>query len=356
MSAAPQAVAADPAQADERVARINPLRRFFSRPEAGAIAGAIAIWLAFALYGVSSTAFLSAKGFASYLEVAAQLGIIAVPVALLMIGGEFDLSIGSVIGACGMVTALLSAQFHWPLWLAILAALAVAVLIGFINGWLVIKTGLPSFIVTLGMLFMVRGATIGITKAYTGRTQIGGIKDLPGYDALVKIFAQKASIAGAQFSISVLWWILLVAGGTWLLLRTRFGNWIFGVGGNAPAARNVGVPVDRVKIILFIMTAVSAWLLSTIQVITFSGTDVLRGEQREFYAIIAAVIGGCLLTGGYGSVVGAAFGALIYGMIQQGVVYARIDANWVQFFLGSMLLIAVLVNRAIRARAMGGRK
>jgi simple sugar transport system permease protein len=356
MSVTPQAVAAEAAPSDERVAKINPLRRFFSRPEAGAIAGAIAIWLAFAFYGVSSTAFLSAKGFASYLEVAAQLGIIAVPVALLMIGGEFDLSIGSTIGACGMVTALLSVQFGWPLWLAVGAAFVVAVIIGFVNGSLVVRTGLPSFIVTLGMLFMIRGATIGITKAYTGRTQIGGVKDLAGYDVATKIFSQKFAIGGAQFSISILWWALLVALGTWLLLRTRFGNWIFGVGGSAPAARNVGVPVDRVKIILFIMTAVSAWLLSTIQVITFSGTDVLRGEQREFYAIIAAVIGGCLLTGGYGSVIGAAFGALIYGMIQQGVVYARIDANWVQFFLGSMLLIAVLVNRAIRARAMGGRK
>lgn len=353
MTATSQAAGAE-AKADERVAHVNPVRRFFSRPEAGAIAGAIVIWLAFALYGVSSAAFRSPKGIASYLEVAAQLGIIAVPVALLMIGGEFDLSIGSTIGACGMVTALMSVQFGWPLWLAIVASLLVAILIGFANGLLVVRTGLPSFIVTLGMLFMVRGATIGITKAYTGRTQIGGVKDLDGFDVATRIFAQKFTVAGAQFSISILWWILLVAVGTWVLLRTRFGNWIFGVGGNAPAARNVGVPVDRVKIILFIMTAVSAWLLATIQVITFSGTDVLRGEQREFYAIIAAVIGGNLLTGGYGSVIGAAFGALIYGMIQQGVVYARIDANWVQFFLGSMLLIAVLVNRAIRARAMGG--
>ncbi len=356
MSAPPQAVGAGTAAPDERVARVNPVRRFFGRPEAGSISAAVAIWLAFALYGVSSTAFLSARGTASYLEVAAQLGILAVPVALLMIGGEFDLSIGSVIGVTGMVTALLSTQFGWGLWPALLASFVLALVLGALNGVLVVRTGLPSFIVTLATLFMLRGLTIALTRIVTGRTQIGGIKDAPGYELAATIFGQKVAFAGAQFSISILWWLALVAVGSWLLLRTRFGNWIFGVGGNAPAARNVGVPVDRVKIVLFMMTAAAAWLVSTIWITSFGNTDVLRGTDREFYAIIAAVIGGNLMTGGYGSVFGAAFGALIYGMIAQGVLYAGIGADWVQFFLGSMLLIAVLVNRAIRNRAMGGRR
>jgi simple sugar transport system permease protein len=356
MSAPPQAIPAGAAAPDERVARVNPVRRFFGRPEAGAIAGAVAIWLAFALYAQSSAAFLSARGTASYLEVAAQLGILAVPVALLMIGGEFDLSVGSVIGVSGMVTALLATQFGWSLWAALLAALVLALLLGAMNGVLVVRTGLPSFIVTLATLFMLRGLTIAVTRLVTGRTQIGGIKEVPGYEGAAAVFAQKVPYAGAQFSISILWWLALVALGSWLLLRTRFGNWVFGVGGNAPAARNVGVPVARVKILLFMMTAAAAWLVSTIWITTYGNTDVLRGTDREFYAIIAAVIGGNLLTGGYGSVVGAAFGALIYGMIAQGVLFAGIGADWVQFFLGSMLLIAVLVNRAIRARAMGGRR
>ncbi|MFM8529231.1 MAG: ABC transporter permease [Ilumatobacteraceae bacterium] len=344
-----------PPPTDERIAKVNPIRAFFSRPEAGAISGAIAIWLVFALYPVSQAGFLSPRGTASYLEVAAELGILAVPVALLMIGGEFDLSIGSVIGICGMVTAMLATEIGWNIWPALAVSLLVALVIGVLNGFIVVRTGLPSFIVTLATLFMVRGLTIAITRLVTGRTQIGKLKEAAGYDSAAFIFAKEISIGGITLPVSILWWIGLVILGTWLLQRTQFGNWIYGVGGNPQSARNVGVPDDKVKIILFMCTAASAWLLSTIQATTYGGTDVLRGENREFYAIIAAVIGGNLLTGGYGSVVGAAFGALIYGMIQQGVVYAGIDADWVQFFLGAMLLVAVLVNRAIRARAMGGK-
>ena len=339
---------------DERVTRVNPLRRAFTRPEMGAVAGAVAVWVFFAIVA-GGNGFLTLRGTASYLEVAAELGILAVPVALLMIGGEFDLSIGSVIGAGSMTTALLAAQFGWNIWPALFVSLAVALALGAFNGTLVLRTGLPSFIVTLGTLFMVRGATIAITRITTGRTQVGNLDEVAGYDVARTLFASSIPVGPAALPISVVWWLALVGLGSWLLLRTRFGNWIFGVGGNTASARNVGVPVGTVKVILFMLTAAAAWLVSTIQAVNFGGADVLRGSDREFFAIIAAVIGGNLLTGGYGSVVGAAFGALIVGMIQQGVVYAGIDADWVQFFLGAMLLIAVLVNRAIRSRAMGGR-
>ncbi|MCC6315785.1 MAG: ABC transporter permease, partial [Thermomicrobiales bacterium] len=258
--------------------------------------------------------------------------------------------------ACSITIALLSVEFGWSIWAAILASFVLAMALGVFNGVLVLRTGLPSFIVTLGTLFMVRGATIGITRSVTGRTQVGGVGNVPGIEGAQKLFASAIPIGGANFAISIVWWVLVVALGSYLLLRTRFGNWIFGVGGSFQAARNVGVPVTLVKIALFMLTAGSAWLVSTIQVVTFSGADVLRGQYREFYAIIAAVIGGNLLTGGYGSVVGAAFGALIVGMIQQGVVFAGVDADWVQFFLGAMLLAAVLVNRAIRFRVTGGRE
>ena len=339
---------------DERVTRVNPLRRAFTRPEMGAVAGAVAVWVFFAIVA-GGNGFLTLRGTASYLEVAAELGILAVPVALLMIGGEFDLSIGSVIGAGSMTTALLAAQFGWNIWPALFVSLAVALALGAFNGTLVLRTGLPSFIVTLGTLFMVRGATIAITRITTGRTQVGNLDEVAGYDVARTLFASSIPVGPAALPISVVWWLALVGLGSWLLLRTRFGNWIFGVGGNTASARNVGVPVGTVKVILFMLTAAAAWLVATIQAVNFGGADVLRGSDREFFAIIAAVIGGNLLTGGYGSVVGAAFGALIVGMIQQGVVYAGIDADWVQFFLGAMLLIAVLVNRAIRSRAMGGR-
>ena len=338
----------------DQVARSSPVRRMLVRPEMGAISGAIVIWIFFALIA-GDRGFLSPAGTANYLKVAAELGILAVAVALLMIGGEFDLSIGSILGATGMIVVVLSVQYGWNVWAAIAAALAFALTVGFVNGFLVLRTGLPSFIVTLGMLFVIRGATIGVTRLVTGRTQVGGLGNAPGYDSAHALFASQFSIAGTTFSVSILWWLGCAALATWVLLRTAFGNWIFGVGGSLQAARNLGVPIGRVKITLFMTTAASAWLVGVIQAVTFTGSDVLRGQFREFFAIVAVVIGGTLLTGGYGSAIGAVFGALIYGMVNQGIVFAGVDADWFQVFLGVMLLVAVLINRYVRNRAMEGR-
>lgn len=336
---------------DERVARTGPLRRLFIRPEVGAVVGAVAVWTFYAIYA-SDRGFVTLRATANYLEVAAELGILAIAVALLMIGGEFDLSIGSVIGACGMIVALLSVEYGWNIWLAAVVSLAFAVLIGIANGYMVLRTGLPSFIVTLGTLLVISGVTTGVTRRVTGRTQVGGIDDVPGYAALRGIFASTVEIRGADFAISILWWLGIAAVATWVLLRTSFGNWIFGVGGNVQAARNIGVPVWFVKITLFIGTAVAAWLVAVIQALSAKGADVTRGSGREFTAIIAAVIGGTLLTGGYGSAIGAVFGALIYGMVNLGNVYAGVSPGWEDAVLGAMLVIAVLVNRVIRSRAM----
>jgi simple sugar transport system permease protein len=347
--------AAGPASApvDERLARTSTLRRLFVRPEMGAVSGGIVIWILFAI-AAGDRGFLSLSGTANYLAVSAELGILAVAIALLMIGGEFDLSIGSTLGACGMIVAILSVERGWNIWAAIVASLVFALAIGFLNGLVVHRTGLPSFIVTLGMLFVIRGATIALTRRETGRTQVGGLNKLDGYDLVHTIFASKIEIGGAPYSVSIIWWLAITALATWILLRTHFGNWITGVGGNAQAARNVGVPVARVRILLFMGTAVSAWLVAVIQAVSFSGSDVLRGQLREFHAIVAVVIGGTLLTGGYGTAIGAALGALIYGMVQQGVFFAGVDADWFQVFLGGMLLAAVLINRFVRNRAIGG--
>jgi simple sugar transport system permease protein len=343
------------AKTDERVVERSLVTRVINRPELGSIAGAILVWIIFAILAGDS-GFLTLKGTATYLEVAAELGILAVAVALLMIGGEFDLSIGSIVGAAGMTLTILSTQFGLPIWLSIIAALALALAIGYLNGLMVVRTGLPSFIITLGSLFIVRGATIGITRLLTGRTQLGGVDDVVGYNSAKAIFAAEISIGGVNFAASIFWWILLTVVGSYVLRQTQFGNWIFGVGGSKVAARMVGVPVNRVKIILFMTTAAAAWLLATIQAINFTGADVLRGTQSEFEAIIAAVIGGNLLTGGYGSVVGASFGALIFGMVRQGIVFAGVDADWFMVFMGVMLLLAVLANNFIRQRASETRR
>jgi simple sugar transport system permease protein len=329
-------------------------RRTLLRPEVGALFGVIIVWIVFAILAWDR-GFVSARGTATYLEVAAQLGILAVAVALLMIAGEFDLSVGSIIGACSVIAALTATELGFNFWVGVILALVFALAIGFVNGLVVIRTQLPSFIVTLASLFIIRGATVGMTRLITERTQVGGLQKLPGFESVALIFGSDFQLFGAAFPISILWWVIYAAISTWVLMRTQFGNWIFAAGGNATAARMVGVPVARVKILLFMNTAFAAWLVAMIEVANARSADVLRGEQREFYAIIAAVIGGVLLTGGYGTVIGAVLGALIYGMVRQGVVFAGIDADWVAAVLGAMLLAAVLVNRFVRQRALGVR-
>ncbi len=337
-----------------RTLRANPLRRLLVRPELGAVIGSVAVWIFFAIVA-GNYGFLSILGTSSYLSVSAELAIQAVPVALLMIGGEFDLSVGSTVGATGMMIAILTAQYGWSVWAAIVAALIFAVLIGTLNGYLVLRTGLPSFIITLGTGYILLGSTTGLTSKLTGLTVVNGIDQAPGYSSAHAIFA--TALGGGQlFPIEILWALALVVLATWLLLGTSFGNWIFGVGGDANAARNIGVPVARVKILLFIGTAVCSCLLAIIQDMTFTNADVLRGQGNEFFAIVAAVIGGVLLTGGYGSAIGAMFGALAFGMVEEGIVFAGVDANWYKAVVGVILLLAVLLNSYVRKLALEARR
>lgn len=325
------------------------IRKLLGRPELGAFVAAVAIFVFFA--SVAGEGFLSFSGTINYLEVAAQVGIVAVAVSLLMIAGEFDLSVGSMIGASGMIIALAVTQSGWPLWAAIILALLFSIVVGYVNGWLVVKTKLPSFIITLASMFLLRGLTIGFTLLITNVTRASGLGAYAEGDFLAPVFLGRP----LGVPISIWWWLGLSLLLGWMLFRTPFGNWIFAAGGDAWAARNVGVPVARVKISLFMLTAVGATLLSTIQVLDTGSADVLRGEQKELEAIAAAVIGGCLLTGGYGSVYGAAIGALILGMIQQGIVFTRISTDWYRAVLGGMLLAAVLLNNYLRHRALRSR-
>ena len=230
-------------------------------------------------------------------------------------------------------------------------ALCISVLIGFFNGWLVTKTGIPSFLITLSALFMLFGLNLGFTKLITDSVATPDVSGQPGYTLVRGFFAYKLRWGGAggpQFSILILWWLIFVVIATYILLRTRTGNWILASGGNAASARAVGVPTKWVKIGLFMFVGFSAWFYAMHQLSAYKTIQAGSGIGGEFLYIIAAVVGGCALTGGSGSAIGSAIGAFIYGMTVQGIVYAGWDPNWFRFFLGLMLLLAVLLNLQVK--------
>jgi simple sugar transport system permease protein len=334
--------------ADERLATTSWGARMMRRPEVGA---AVAALIIFVFFSIATDAFLSAGGASTWLESSAQFGIMAVAVALLMIGGEFDLSAGAMVGTTGLIVGILATQLEANLWVAVLVSLCAAALIGALNGWLVVRTRLPSFIVTLGTFFVLQGINLAGTKLVTGQVSVQGFADVAGFYNARWAFGSSTQLGGFTLQISVVWWLLFTAAATWFLQRTRPGNWIFAVGGDQDSARQVGVPVTRTKVGLFMTTALAAWLVGMLQLFKTSTVQASTGVGQEFIYIICAVVGGCLLTGGYGSAIGAALGALIYGMTLQGIVFAQWDNNWLKAFLGVMLLAAVLVNNWIRHQA-----
>jgi len=359
---------------DERLARQSALRRIMARPALGAFAGVV---LVFVFFGITAgdTGMFAADGMMSWSTVSAQLVIVATGAALLMVGGEFDLSVGSMIGFAGMMIALPTVYFHWPVELSVLFAFAGALAIGFLNGLITVRTGLPSFIVTLASLFILRGLTIALSILFSNRTIVSGVREAAGDSFVTWLFA--GTIGNSFFvwlaehdiinrlpngdpsvkgiPMVIVWALGLAAAAHVVLTGTTLGNWIFGSGGDANAARNVGVPVGGVKIALFMFTAFCATVYAACQVFEFGSAASDRGLLKEFEAIIAAVIGGCLLTGGYGSIVGACFGALIFGVVQQGILYTGVPNDWFRVFLGAMLLVAVLFNNMIRRRVTAER-
>jgi simple sugar transport system permease protein len=322
------------------------------RPEIGALLAAAVIAI---FFWTQNSLFLKLDGISNWTDVASTIGMPAVAVALLMIGGEFDLSAGVMTGSAGLMLGILATEVGMNIWIAIVLTLIAAAGVGFINGYMVMRTKLPSFIVTLATFFILQGVNLGVTKAITNQVLVSGLDTAKGYDSANKIFGG-SFWHPHDFRITVIWWILITILGQWTLARTRFGNWIFGVGGDANAARNVGVPVTRVKITLFVMTSFVCALTGIMIALRLASTQAGQGVGDEFTFIIAAVVGGCLLTGGYGSALGASIGATIIGMAFIGIQFSNWNTDWRFLFLGVILLAAVLVNNYIRKRAEGARR
>ncbi len=359
----PTPAPAPPAGAqDDRLQPISRITRLLRRPELGALMGAIAVFILFTITDSSSNhLWLKQTGLAAWTQQAAFFGILAVPVGLLMIAGEFDLSTGVMSGVTAIVMALLVGKYHWNTWLAILGTLVFASAVGLINGYVVVKTKLPSFIVTLATFFVLRGTSVGgVLLLNNHSTQVSVTSPHPsGLSSAKTIFGSSFFKSGALpsgYSTAIIWFIVVTALGSWVLSRTTFGNWIFAAGGDEGAARNVGVPVNRTKVLLFLSTALAAALVGIISFTQASSAVSEQGVGYEFFYIIAAVVGGCFLTGGYGSAIGAALGACIIGMAFEGVIYAGWDSSWNFTFLGAILFLAVVVNTVIYRRALKARR
>jgi simple sugar transport system permease protein len=336
-----------PAEPRQRVTT-SVLQRMLLRPETGSLIGAIAILVFFAAVAPPFRQLTSA---ATVLYASSTIGIMAIAVALLMIGGEFDLSAGVAVTSAALTAAMFSYQLSLNLWIGSLVALAVTLAIGWANGYIVVRTGIPSFLVTLGSFLMLQGLNLAVTKLLTGTVATQNIADMDGYASLKSVFASQWTVGGVTVRVTVLWWLLFVVISTYILLKTRIGNWIFAVGGNAASARAVGVPVNKVKIGLFMAVGFLAWFTGMHLLYSFNTVQSGEGVGNEFLYIIAAVIGGALLTGGYGSTIGSAIGAFIFGMTTQGIVYAGWDPDWFKFFLGIMLLLATVMNLWVRRLA-----
>jgi simple sugar transport system permease protein len=321
-------------------------RRLMLRPEATALAAAVVLFIAFSI--LSPQLFPAKLTYISFMSVAAELGIVSIGVTLLMIGGHFDLSVGAVLGLSSYVAVVLMRDYATPPILAAPAAIAVGAALGGVNGVLVVRFRIHSFVVTLGTMLVWRGVLIALTGGFPMTVTIPpGFKDIMSGPLL------------DGFRMSMFWFFLIGALGTFLLTRTRFGNWIQARGQNEQAARNLGVPVDRVTIILFMLTSALGAVAGVIQVARFSSVDALRGEGMELQAVAVTVIGGTLLSGGYGSVIGTILGAITFGMIQVGLVLAGAPGHFFRTLTGVIVVGAVILNTAVarrmaRSKPLGG--
>jgi simple sugar transport system permease protein len=336
------------------VPRTRPLLvRVLARPSLPALVGLVAV---LAVFLPLAPELLTTRGVAAVLDTAAVIGIGGVTVGLLLIAGHFDLSIGVVAVASALGTALLTGLAGWGVWPALLATFAGALLIGLFNGLLVVNTGLPSFLVTLATFLVLQGTARAGGQAVSGVTRVTGLEEAEGWRSVVAVFGSTWEVGDGRFRISLVWFLLVTAAATWALWRTRFGNGVFASGGARRAARQLGVPVARTTVILFCVTAVAGWLIGTLGLVRLAGVQVsgvqigTTGLTSAIDFVVVAVIGGCLLTGGYGSAVGAAIGALVYAVARNGIVLAGWDPLWFQALLGILLLMALLTNGVVRRR------
>ena len=301
-------------------------------PEFGVI---LAFLVLLAIFSIFSSNFLTLRNITGILTIVSELGIMAIGVAFLMIAGEFDLSVSSVYAFSGFLFVILANKYNSPL--AFVITLAIAAFIGICNGIITLRTHIPSFIATLGMQLLVRGSLLAVT---------GGESVSYSSDAIMPTILTR--FMGFGFRPSHIWFIALTLIFSIILTNTRYGNWVFATGGNREVARAMGVNTNKVKVINFMLSALMASLSGCIVISRFNLANASFGTGMELEAIASAVIGGTFLTGGYGTIIGVFFGALLMGMMRTGLVMIGAPAYWYQAFVGVILIIAATINLKLR--------
>jgi simple sugar transport system permease protein len=308
------------------------LKIYLEKPE---LAGAVLLALLIVVFEIASNgAFLSYENVRGILGLLPEVGLVAIGVTILMIAGEFDLSVGSVFALAPMVMAV-SMVAGVPFAPAVLLGLAVAAFVGFLNGFITLRFAIPSFITTLGMLFVARSITVVIS---------GGFPPVLPFDIPAWIFTYYVGL----IRLSMLWFAAIAIVLAAMLSLTNFGNWIKSTGGQIEAASAMGISTDAVKMTCFVLCSILAGFAGIIQVLRLGSPLPSLGDGLELQAVAAAVIGGASLYGGIGTVLGALVGALLIRVIDNGLVLSHVEANWFKFAIGTLLILAVVANAWLR--------
>lgn len=321
----------------------NPglVRLLIAMPEFGPLVLLVVMLVVFT--SINPT-FLSLTNISNALTFTVELGLIALAMTLLMTAGEFDLSVGSVFGFTPVVMWTLFNTEMMPLFPAFIIALLIAVAIGAFSGLFVTRLGIPSFLVTLGMLLMIRGSALWLTSGFPQRTWNAD------QQWLAEVLVGDFYIGGLRIYMSLIWFILIAVAFHYMLTRSRFGNWIQATGGNPSAARNRGVPIRKVKLILFMLTSAMAGLAGIISSIRVSAANPNSGMGYELEVIAMVVIGGTVLTGGRGTIIGTVLGVLILRLMRNGIVLIGVPGLAYNIFIGAIILGMMALHAALEKR------
>jgi simple sugar transport system permease protein len=321
------------------------IKLLLARPEFGPL---VLLVLELAVFTAINPQFLSAGNIGNTLTFTVELGLIALPMTLLMTAGEFDLSVGSVFGFSAVLMWTLFNTGALPLELAFLLALLVAALIGLVNGWFVTRLKIPSFLVTLGMLLVVRGTALFITDGFPQRTWSAA------GEPLAEILVGDFYVGPLRVHMSLFWFILAALLLGYVLTQTKAGNWIQASGGNAGAARARGVNVERTKVALFMLTSAMAGLAGIISSIRTSAANPNSGTGYELEVIAMVVIGGTALMGGRGTIIGTVLGVFILRVMRNGIVLIGVPGLAYNIFIGAIILGMMALHSWLDRRHQAG--